>query len=149
LAEFGPGVWRADLDGRSARTARQFLLSVGAVLGFPEDYGRNWDAFDECFGDLLDITDGGMGFEFGDREGRPENGLHLVVHHAEDLLVNAEPRDLSILIRMFREPYPEYDPPQPWHRYAALHVTLICAPEALETFGARFDAAERAAGDLW
>ena len=38
-----------------------FLISVGVALGFPAYYGRNWDAFYECFGDLLEVTDGGMG----------------------------------------------------------------------------------------
>ncbi len=136
-----PGVWRAALDGRLCRTSRQFLVEIGVALGFPAYYGRNWDAFDECFGDLLEITTGGMGYEFYDRPGRQAHELHLVVEHAEDLLVDAEPRFLAVLVRNFQSPYPRYDPPQLWHRYADLRVTLLCTPDAREWFTARLRAA--------
>ena len=53
--------WRAELDGSRCRTSLQFLIEVGVVLGSPAYYGRNWDAFDECFGDLFEVTIGGMG----------------------------------------------------------------------------------------
>lgn len=133
--------WRAELDGGRCRTGQQFLIEVGVVLGFPAYYGRNWDAFNECFGDLLEITTGGMGYEYYDRPGRSERELHLVVTDAEDLLVDAEPRFLAVLIRNFQHPYPQYDPPQLWHRYADLRVTLVCAPDALESFTSRLRAA--------
>lgn len=105
-----PGVWRADLDGSRCRTSGQFLVEIGVVLGFPAYYGRNWDAFDECFSDLLDVTTGGMGYEFYDRPGRPERVLHLVVDHAEELLTDAEPRFLAVAMRNFQCPFPRYDP---------------------------------------
>jgi len=134
-------VWRADLDGRRCRTSRQFLVEIGVVLGFPAYYGRNWDAFNECFGDLLEVTSGGMGYEFYDRPGRPERELHLVVDHAEDVLTDAEPRFLEVLVRNFQDPFPRYDPPQLWHRYADLHVTLVCAPDAAQSLTARLRSA--------
>lgn len=144
-----PNVWRADLDARHARTARQFLRIAALALEFPNYYGNNWNAFYECFSDLLEVTEGGMGHEFCDREGRTESALHLVVLHAEDLLVDAEPRDFSLLLWKLQHPHHEYDPPQPWHRYADLHVTLVCDPAALESFGTRFDAADRGVARLW
>jgi Barstar (barnase inhibitor) len=143
-----PGVWRADLDGSRCRTSGQFLVEIGVVLGFPAYYGRNWDAFDECFSDLLDVTTGGMGYEFYDRPGRPERVLHLVVDHAEELLAEAEPRFLAVVMRNFRCPFPRYDPPQLWHRYADLHVTLVCAADALEAFVSRLRAAGFRPDDL-
>jgi hypothetical protein len=84
-----------------------------------------------------------MGYEFYDRPGRPERVLHLVVHHAEDLLVDAEPRDLGILVWKLRNPRPRYDPPQLWHRYADLWVTYVCAPDARQAFEARLRVAEQ------
>jgi hypothetical protein len=118
-------------------------VEVGVVLGFPAYYGRNWDAFYECFGDLLEVTTGGMGYEFYDRPGRPERTLHLVVRHAEELLADAEPRDLGLLVWELRNPRPRYDPPQLWHRYADLRVTFLCAPGCLGEFTARLHLADR------
>jgi Barstar (barnase inhibitor) len=138
-----PTVWRADLDGGRCRTGRGFLVEVGVALRFPAYHGRNWDAFYECFGDLLEVTSGGMGYEFYDRPGLPERTLHLVIHHAEELLVDAENRDLGILVWELRNPRPRYDPPQLWHRYADLRVTFICGPDALQAFTERLHVAEQ------
>ncbi len=135
------GVWQVELDARYCRTAKEFLVVAGVALGFPAYYGQNWDAFYECFGDLLEVTTGGMGYEFYDQPGRPERVLHLVVRHAEELLTDAEPRDLGILLWLLRNPRPRYDPPQLWHRYADLRVTLVCTPGALDTLEARLDTA--------
>jgi hypothetical protein len=137
------GVWQVELDGRHCRTTMGFLISVGVALGFPAYYGRNWDAFYECFGDLLEVTDGGMGHEFGDRPGRPETALHMVVRRAEELLVDAAPRDLDLLMWKLRDPHPRYPEPQLWHRYADLRITFVCPPDALSAFSARVDDAGR------
>jgi barstar (barnase inhibitor) len=139
----GDGIWQVELDARYCRTAKDFLISAGVALGFPAYYGRNWDAFYECFGDLLEVTTGGMGYEFYDRPGRPERTLHLVVRHTEYLLTDAEPRDLGILVWLLHNPQPRYDPPQLWHRYADLRVTFVCPPGALEAFAARLRLAEQ------
>ena len=137
------GVWQVELDGRHSRTTTGFLVSAGVALGFPAYYGRNWDAFYECFGDLLEVTEGGMGHEFYDRPGRPEHTLHLVVRNAEELLADASPRDLDLLVWKLRDPHPRYPEPQLWHRYADLRVTFVCPPGALEAFAARLRLAEQ------
>ena len=138
------GVWQAELDARYCRTAKEFLVSVGVALAFPAYYGRNWDAFYECFGDLLEVTEGGMGHEFGDRPGRPERTLHLVVRRAEELLVDASPRDMDLLVWKLHDPHPRYREPQLWHRYADLHVTFVCPPDALTAFAERVEKAGHA-----
>jgi Barstar (barnase inhibitor) len=137
------GVWQADLDARYCRTAKAFLISAGVTLGFPAYYGCNWDAFYECFGDLLEVTTGGMGYEFYDRPGRPEHTLHLVVRHAEELLADGTTHDLDLLIWKLRDPYPRYPEPQLWHRYAALRTTFVCAPETQSAFAMRLHDAGR------
>ena len=137
------GVWQAELDARHCRTEKGFLISAGVALGFPAYYGRNWDAFYECFGDLLEITDGGMGHEFYDRPGRPERTLHLVIRHAEELLADASPRDLDLLVWKLRDPHPRYPEPQLWHRYAELRVTFVCPPAARAAFVERLENAGR------
>lgn len=138
-----PAVWRARVDGRHCRTSQHFLAEIAAALSFPAYYGHNWNAFYECFGDLLDITAGGMGHEFYDRPGRPERTLHLVVRHAQNLLVDSPKRDLGVLVWKLRHPYPMYDPPQSWHRYAALQVTFVCSPATVSSFTDRLDVAGR------
>lgn len=40
------------LDGRKIRSKDEFLDNAAAVLGFPEYFGRNWDAFAECLTDM-------------------------------------------------------------------------------------------------
>jgi hypothetical protein len=45
--------WRfAVIDGWHGPTKDEFLADVGAALGFPDDYGRNFDALADCLGDV-------------------------------------------------------------------------------------------------
>ncbi|HHY55368.1 MAG TPA: barstar family protein [Chloroflexi bacterium] len=45
--------WRLfQLDGRRARDKASFLQAAAAVMHFPDYFGRNWDAFEECINDL-------------------------------------------------------------------------------------------------
>jgi hypothetical protein len=46
------------LDGSLVRTERQLLNELGKVLVFPEYYGVNWDAFNECFRDFAHSREG-------------------------------------------------------------------------------------------
>jgi len=40
------------LDGHKASSRERFLTEAGRVMQFPDYYGMNWDAFDECVRDL-------------------------------------------------------------------------------------------------
>jgi RNAse (barnase) inhibitor barstar len=40
------------LDGTGINDRESFHREVAEVFRFPDYYGRNWDAFDECFGEL-------------------------------------------------------------------------------------------------
>jgi RNAse (barnase) inhibitor barstar len=40
------------LDGRSLTTKQDLLIALGRVLDFPDYYGENWDALEECLHDL-------------------------------------------------------------------------------------------------
>lgn len=45
--------WRfAYVDGWRAQTRGEFLAAVGQALAFPEHYGRNLDALNDCLRDL-------------------------------------------------------------------------------------------------
>lgn len=40
------------VDGKAARSKHEFLNLCANSLGFPEYFGNNWDAFEECLTDL-------------------------------------------------------------------------------------------------
>jgi hypothetical protein len=40
------------LDGREIRDKQSFLRKVAEVMRFPDYFGYNWDALDECITDL-------------------------------------------------------------------------------------------------
>ena len=42
----------ATLDGRSLTTRDSLLRALGRSLAFPDYYGANWDALEECLQDL-------------------------------------------------------------------------------------------------
>jgi RNAse (barnase) inhibitor barstar len=45
--------WRfAYLDAHQVENAAEFHAAVAPALGFPENYGRTMDAFDECLSDV-------------------------------------------------------------------------------------------------
>ena len=42
----------AVLDGRELRDKAELLAEVGEALAFPDYYGANWDALEECLNDM-------------------------------------------------------------------------------------------------
>jgi RNAse (barnase) inhibitor barstar len=42
-----------EADASTVQDERGLLLLLGAALGFPDYYRPNWDAFDDCVGDLM------------------------------------------------------------------------------------------------
>lgn len=40
------------LDGRTLADKHALLAALGHALDFPDYYGENWDALEECLGDL-------------------------------------------------------------------------------------------------
>ncbi|TFI41005.1 hypothetical protein E4P29_22790 [Rhodococcus sp. 1R11] len=77
------------VQGRRARTVAELTRSWGDALEFPSYYGQNMDAFDECFRDLLDIEEGGLGSRFGfGRPGRDVSRVVLTVMDADQLLTD-------------------------------------------------------------
>lgn len=74
------------IQGRRCKTLVEFLRTWGDALEFPAYYGQNLDAFDECFRDLLNIEEGGLGSRFRDRVGRPVSRLVLNIADADVVL---------------------------------------------------------------
>lgn len=71
------------LDARECGDKESLLEAIGSVLGFPEYYGANWDALEECLSDLS--------WHAGP--------LHLALRHAEAL----EEDDRDTLLDIFHE----------------------------------------------
>lgn len=53
------GLYRLDgvqlpslLDARALDTRERLLAAIGHALDFPEYYGQNWDALEECLNDM-------------------------------------------------------------------------------------------------
>lgn len=52
-ARAGEAGWRGfHLDGRRARDKDAFLALCAEVFGFPDWFGGNWDALEDCLADL-------------------------------------------------------------------------------------------------
>jgi hypothetical protein len=49
----GAGFDVFDADASSSTSERQLLLTLGDALAFPDYYGANWAAFEDCLGDII------------------------------------------------------------------------------------------------
>jgi hypothetical protein len=106
-----PGFVLRQLHGRRCRTKAAVLAEFARVLEFPAYAGPNWDAFEECLGDL---------------EWLPAAGYILVVTDAEQLLAR-RPADyvtfVSILESVGRH-WARPDPGTPRRVATPFHVLL-------------------------
>jgi hypothetical protein len=46
------------LDGNKTVDKASFLVQIADLLKFPDYFGHNWDALDECLGDIVSIWEG-------------------------------------------------------------------------------------------
>lgn len=53
---YGAGVRVVNLDGSPIEPAEEFLDAVAAALLFPDYFGRNWNALDDCLYDIVEST---------------------------------------------------------------------------------------------
>jgi RNAse (barnase) inhibitor barstar len=51
---------RFDLDGRAMTSRLRAHLELARAFAFPDYYGGNWDAFDECFDDFIERHSGNL-----------------------------------------------------------------------------------------
>ena len=83
-------VQRVDLA--CVRDKNEMLTAIGAALGFPEWFGHNWDALNDC---LLD-----MGW-------RPAEGYVILLDHCDGIHGRAE-ADFVTLMRAFQSAADEW-----------------------------------------
>jgi RNAse (barnase) inhibitor barstar len=74
-----------ELDGRAIADESTLLATLGKALDFPDYYGENWDAFEECLRDI------------GDHH---PDGCVLVLRHARGLWKRL-PRALGLLVAIW------------------------------------------------
>ena len=75
------------LDARQLRTEDEAFDGFQQAFSFPDYFGRNWDAFDECMGDL---------------EWLPARSYRVVITDAEHLLDQSD-RARGIFLRIMRD----------------------------------------------
>jgi len=72
-----------EVRGSRSRTRQDLFTEWAAGLGFPDHFGRNWDAFTDCLRDLGPTA--------------------VVVREAAGLLADGPPNDLAVLLDVLRE----------------------------------------------
>lgn len=80
------GVVRA-FDAGALRTEDEVFGNFQRAFAFPDYFGHNWDAFDECMGDLAWL---------------PARSYRLVITNAE-LLLDQDVRARGIFLRQMRD----------------------------------------------
>jgi RNAse (barnase) inhibitor barstar len=73
------------INGEEIQNKETFLKKAGEVLGFPDYYGRNWDAFEECIRD----------FRWCPAEG------YLVLYDKFEVFAVYAPREFKVAITIF------------------------------------------------
>jgi RNAse (barnase) inhibitor barstar len=46
------------IEGDAVESKEELLDTIGEGFGFPDWFGRNWDALEECLRDLDAVNDG-------------------------------------------------------------------------------------------
>jgi RNAse (barnase) inhibitor barstar len=116
-AAAGPGV--RVLRGRKMRTEANLYDEFGAALQFPDYFGENWDALNECITDLSWV---------------PAQRYVLVLVDAVAVLADTPPRSLEVLTRILEHAGEEWARPisvgEAWDRPAVpFHVVLQATAE--------------------
>lgn len=110
-----PGFVVRHLEGRRCGTKAGVLRELAEAFAFPAHFGQNWDALDDCLGDL---------------EWLPGSGYLLVVRDA-DRLLRGRDADYRTLIEILRSVGAEWSQPRsgPTSRPARPFHTLLAVPE--------------------
>lgn len=115
-----PGFHIGAVDGERCKTKAALLAEFAARLHFPEYFGHNWDAFDECIRDLDWIH---------------ATGYVIVATHAEALLVES-PADYTTFVDVMNSAGEEWASPRFQDAEPAgvpFHVLLSAARESLNS----------------
>ncbi|MGD2093310.1 MAG: barstar family protein [Candidatus Aminicenantes bacterium] len=77
------------IEGNSINSEETFFLEVSRVLKFPDYFGKNWDAFHDCFGDFVSIEKGPVALIWRDATSTIKNSLKTFLKITYELLSGA------------------------------------------------------------
>lgn len=78
-------VW-VDLSKVSSES--DLFEALAKEMELPDYFGYNWAALDECFSDYFVIESGGLGSEFGDRQGIEAELVRIVLTKSGNLVAH-------------------------------------------------------------
>jgi len=124
------GVFVAEVDGGRSRTTPDFFGQIGRAFQFPDYFGHNWNAVDECLADL---------------NWAQADAYTLVVRDAWLLLSSEAPDERRLLWRILSRVAEEWKAPATvgasWaHGRIAFHVFLLGPREELPTMASEIEA---------
>ena len=118
--------------GRKMRTVEQLFDEVAAALQFPDYFGENWAAFDECLADMdwLPVN----------------NGVAIAVLQPAEVLADAPDVELAVLVSVITHAAETYAEPissgEWWDRpEVPFHVVLHACPGESDDVIRRWSAA--------
>jgi RNAse (barnase) inhibitor barstar len=74
------------IEGNSIDSEKSFFLEVSRVLNFPDYFGKNWDAFYDCFGDFVSEEKGPIALIWREAISTLNNSLKTFLKVAYELL---------------------------------------------------------------
>ncbi len=74
------------IEGNGIDTEENFFIEVSKVLKFPGYFGKNWDAFHDCFGDFVIIESGPIALVWRDATASLEKSLKTFLRVTHELL---------------------------------------------------------------
>ncbi len=75
------------IDGKDVTNKAKFIKAAAETMNFPDYFGDNWDAFDDCINDLSWLS---------------ANGYILLYTHPDNFAKN-DPSEWSIALDVFQE----------------------------------------------
>jgi hypothetical protein len=138
LAWLDAGLTARSVRGRKMRTVDGLFDEMAAALQFPQYFGENWAAFDECLSDMDWLS--------------MRVGIVVLIFASEEVLAD-ESNEMSVLVRMVAKAARAYSQPidsgEWWDRPAVpFHIVLQCSPASAAAVRARWQAAGGPLSDL-
>ena len=75
-----------NIEGTSINSEENFFSEISKVLKFPDYFGKNWDAFHDCFGDFVSIEKGPVALIWRDATSTLKNSLKTFLKIAYEVL---------------------------------------------------------------
>jgi RNAse (barnase) inhibitor barstar len=74
------------IEGNDINSEENFFMEVSKVLKFPDYFGKNWEAFHDCFGDFVFIENGPIALVWRDATSTLDKSLKTFLKVTYELL---------------------------------------------------------------